>query len=107
MAKKNDKKTALAKLSYPEISEQDDVRYANYIAVNHTPWDFSLHFGLVTAPIGPQKQTSGVVEIPVKKLVTVNIPTTIIKGLIKALETNVELYEKAHGEIKGKEDIKQ
>ena len=100
MAEKNVKQ-ASAKLIYPEPTDEDRRVYANYVQVNHTPWDFALHFGLVTTPtVPPQPNPEGYVEIPVSKLLTVNIPVPLIHGLIKALQTQVETYEKQYGETK-------
>jgi uncharacterized protein DUF3467 len=99
MAEKDEKRLVTARLVYPEVTEEDSTVYANYLLVNHTPWDFALHFGSVTTPLAP-KSSGGEIEMPVKKVVTVKLPVTLIRGVIDALKTNLELYEKQHGEVK-------
>jgi hypothetical protein len=103
MAERNGKEDGrTAALVYPPVTEEDKPVYANYVAVSHTPWDFAVHFGTVVMPAAPvaSGQKSGTVEIPVRKVQTVNLPIPLIKGFIKALQTQVEKYEQSYGEIK-------
>jgi hypothetical protein len=95
-----DGKQAVARLILPEITEEDKSIYANHVIVNHTPWDFALHFGSVVTPLQPKLNDSGELEIQVKKLLTINIPSTLIKGLINALQTSLDRYEKQYGKVK-------
>jgi hypothetical protein len=84
----------VARIVYPEIKEDDSVLYANSFQVNHTPWDFALHFGQVVVPTRP----SGT-DIKARGVAVINVPVPLIKGLIKALEINVAAYEKSYGAI--------
>ena len=99
MAEKDDKE-AVARIILPEFTGEDKSIYANHVIVNHTPWDFALHFGSVLTPLKPKLNDAGEVEIEVKKLLTINIPSTLIKGLINALQTSLDRYEKQYGKVK-------
>jgi len=87
------------KVTYPELEEEDKPLYSNAILVNNTPWDFALHFSHLVLPVVSPAESSGEVEVKGKKVVVISIPATLVRGLIRALQTNLELYEKAYGKI--------
>ncbi len=84
-----------AKIVYPQLKEDEPVLYSNAIQVNHTPWDFALHFSQLVVPTS----VTADVEVKARSVAVINIPVTLVRGLITALETNVTLYEKVHGKI--------
>ncbi len=100
----DDAKRAKAKIVYPEIAEEDRPLYANGILVNHTPWDFAIHFSHVVAPVIAQPNAAGQIEIKAKKVTVISIPATLVRGLISALQTNLERYEKTYGKIETPKD---
>jgi hypothetical protein len=93
------KKGITAKITYPEVTEEDKFFYSNAISINHTPWDFAMHFAYVVMPQIPQPSSAGKLEIKAKRVAVVNIPATLVRGLIRALETNLERYEGVYGKI--------
>lgn len=90
-------KGELARIVYPEIREEDKPLYANAIQINHTPWDFALHFAQLIVPTALHKGRP--LEIKGKSVAVINIPVTLVRGLIKALEINLEGYEKSYGKV--------
>jgi hypothetical protein len=98
MAKKTElMKPRIARVVYPEPKEQDTPLYANAIQVNHTPWDFALYFSRLVVPNQAPKGKE--LEIKGRAIATVNIPVTLVRGLITALETSIQNYEKNYGKI--------
>jgi hypothetical protein len=96
MAKKETE--VAAKIGYPELTEADTPLYSNAILVNHTPWDFALHFSQIITPIRPPK-TDGPLEIVGKKIAVISVPVTLVRGLITALQTNLDKYEQQYGKV--------
>ncbi len=102
-----EKKKGLAKLVYPEATEEDQRLYSNSVFVNHTPWDFALHFYHIVPPVAARTvppmaarhQSSGEIEIKANKVAVVGLPVTLMRGLIQALQSNLERYEKQYGKI--------
>lgn len=88
-----------AKIIYPEPTPEDKILYANVILVNHTPWDFALHFDRLTTPIKRPESKEGQVEIEATKIATIHIPVTLVRGLIEALQTNLKGYEVQYGKV--------
>jgi hypothetical protein len=72
--------------------------YANFCAIAHTPFDFTLTFCEVT-PLSDQDitraQTEHVVRAPVK--VRVVAPVPFIPQLIAALQEHMRVYSEAYG----------
>lgn len=96
---KEERKPAKGKIIYPEVTEEDKPLYANAVLVNHTPWDFAMHFGHIVPPVAAKAGPAGEVEVKAKKIAVVSIPAPLVRGLISALQTNLERYEKAYGKI--------
>ena len=96
MSKKEPSEGPAVKIVYPELGE-DKPLYANAIHINHTPWDFALHFSQVIVPTTPP--TGRHVEITAKPVAVISIPVTLVRGLIKALETNLDIYENSYGKV--------
>ena len=85
-------------------TDQTEHRYANYISVGHSPWDFSISFGMFSTPQkgdipskGKAPKTKMEIEVPAQ--VEINFPLSLIPGLIRALETQKQAYEKQFGPI--------
>ena len=82
-----------------EVQEGTPSFYSNYMEVSQTKWDFSLIFA--TLPPKPsaakiaEMQATGILACPAE--VTINFPTTLMAGLIRALITQKEAYEKENG----------
>jgi hypothetical protein len=82
-----------------EVPEGTPQFYANVIEISNTPWDFSMIFATMPAKLNPFKmeeiQATGTIRLQAQ--LTVNFPPTILAGLIRALTTQKELYEKSMG----------
>jgi hypothetical protein len=83
----------LADIDIPQ--DGPETRYANNVFVTHTAWDFSLvfaHLDLMPSPGGE--------EVPryANRLVAkIVISPALVKGLVRALKTNAEGYERQYG----------
>ena len=89
-----------------DISDEIPSYYINYIEVAQTEHEFSLYSvqvpGKPTAEQVATARESG--EIHMEPLFQMILPPTIIRGLISAFESQLDLYEKQHGEIRPKKD---
>ncbi len=86
----------------PEATEKGPALiYANFVQVNHTPWDFTLHFGNFflppEAPQAKESQEAAEFELEVKSVARISVPTRLIRGIVRALETNIKRYEDSYG----------
>jgi hypothetical protein len=95
MAEPEAKQTTV-KIVWPELTDDDKPSYANGIMVNHTPWDFTIFFSQVVLPPAP---AGGTMEVKGKRVATITFPVTLVRGLIDALQTNLDLYEEQYGKI--------
>ncbi len=86
------------RIVYSEALDEGRVLYANVITVNHTPWDFALHFYNLVVPVHTEKAEEPV-DLTAKKTAVVSIPVTLVRGLIGALQTNLERYEQSYGKV--------
>jgi len=78
--------------------------YVNYMAVNHSPYDFTI-----TAIKLPSHFTPDQIElankrrpVPVEPILQLVIPPRIIKGLINALSDQCQKFEDRFGAITSK-----
>jgi len=99
MPNAKDKTPTVATIVYPDITPEDKTLYANVILVNHTPWDFALHFDRIVSPVNKPETEDDQVKIAATKVATIHIPITLVRGLIEALQTNLEHYESQYGEV--------
>jgi hypothetical protein len=72
--------------------------YANFCAIAHTPFDFTLTFCEVT-PLSPrdvqQAEAEGVVRAPIKAKIVA--PVQFIPQLIAALQDHMRVYSESYG----------
>lgn len=73
--------------------------YANFINVNHTPWDFRLQFALLRNPAPGEisTQPGEVVEVRPEAVADLIIPANLVHGLIAALRTSFDAYITTYG----------
>lgn len=73
--------------------------YANYVNVNHTPWDFRLTFGVLKSPMPgtevDQAQQAGAVEP--EAVADLILPANLMHGLIGALQQGFDRYIEQYG----------
>lgn len=110
MAKKSTKKTAAKNASAEptrvkvrvEHGSGAEILYANYVEVSHSAYEFML--SVVRVPtkfpssLLAEARTTG--EIVVEPQVNILLPPTLIPGLIRALESQRDLYERNFGKLK-------
>ena len=97
-----EKKKSINFTVVPDDSEPVERHYANFCAVSHTPFDFTLSFcemrplsenELMKAPEG----STQVVKAPVKFKVVV--PVQLIPALAAALQENLRIYQDAYSNV--------
>lgn len=77
-----------------EVPEHLRAHYANFVNINHTPWDFRLVFAVVKAPMPGHEAEAAQAEgsLHPEAVAEVVIPANLIHGLIMALQTNFDRY---------------
>lgn len=68
--------------------------YANFAAVNHTPWDFRVTFAQLQVP---HERGTGEVVLTPRAVVDLVLPAGAVHGLIMALKENYDAYLAAYG----------
>lgn len=94
----NKSREGKVEIVYPDLAEGEASLYANAVVINHSPWDFALYFSRVVMPLRPTIE-SGKLKIQAQQVATINVPVTLIRGLIRALQTNLDRYEQDYGKI--------
>jgi hypothetical protein len=73
--------------------------YANFVNVNHTPWDFRMTFGVLKSPMPgaevDQAQEAGAIEP--EAVADIILPANLMHGVISALKDNFERYIAQYG----------
>ena len=79
-----------------DVAEGTPGYYSNYIEVSHTKWDFSLIVSRLPAKPSAAKivemQATGILQV--QSDVTISFPPNLMPGLIRALTTQKERFEK-------------
>ena len=86
-----------ARVEFPAAPGDEPILYANVARVWHTPFEFTLDFGVVGAS---QESADGLV-VPVTRVTSVKIPTSVIFTLARAIAENVDAFESNYGPIGG------
>ena len=89
-----------ARIVVNDEPEGEHRMYANVFHVNHTPWDFALHFSSVTIPVNPIPPNTPSLEITARKMAVVQVPAKLVPDIIRALQENLATYNKLHGKPK-------
>ncbi len=75
--------------------------YANYINVNHTPWDFRVTFAVLKTPTPgtemEQAQQGEVLVTQPEAVADIIIPANLVHGFISALRENFDRYIEVFG----------
>lgn len=91
MPDEGEQKVQLGPVSMPEHLRPT---YANFVNVNHTPWDFRLLFAVVRTPM-PGEEAAAAQEagaVRPQGVAEVILPANLMHGLIAALQTNFSTY---------------
>lgn len=75
--------------------------YSNYVEVAHSEYEFSLSFSKLPSKLRPQQLLDVQAGQPLvlEPQLLIDIPTRLVKGLIRALEAQVSRYETRYGEL--------
>jgi Protein of unknown function (DUF3467) len=74
--------------------------YSNVVGVWHTPYEFTLDFGVFQPPqTGTTEAGAEVPVLPVRIVARVKIPPAAVFELMQALSTNEKIYEVRFGQI--------
>jgi hypothetical protein len=86
----------------PDDDSRQPRTYANFCAVNHTPFDFTLTFCEVQ-PLSEKEvreaEAEHVVKAPVRAKVV--MPVQFVPTLIAALQENLRIYSESHAQQPG------
>ncbi len=77
--------------------------YSNFVSVWSTAYEFTLDFCATQPAIMPEEDTENPdepVTVPCAVVSRVRIPTTLIYEVFRALDDNLDSYEKVWGEIR-------
>lgn len=82
--------------------EHEGGAYANFVSVWSTAFEFTFDFCATQPVIPPQDQDDpgDPVTVPCTVVSRVRIPTTLIYEVFRALDENLDSYEKTWGEIR-------
>jgi hypothetical protein len=75
--------------------------YSNFVEVSHTEYEFALSFVKLPTKLRPQQlaDVKSGQSLLLEPFLQVEVPSRLVRGIIKALETQVEKYEQRHGKI--------
>lgn len=76
--------------------------YSNLVNVWHTPYEFTLDFGVIE-PVAQGQD--GFPVIPVRVSSRVRLPIAVVYPLLRALSDNMAKYEAAHGALPTGTDV--
>jgi hypothetical protein len=80
--------------------------YANFLGVWHTGHEFTLDFAVTQPPVVPENPTEPI-TVPCRVVTRVKIPPSLIFDIIRALNTNMTIYENTFGEIQRPETTQE
>ena len=75
--------------------------YVNFIAVNHSPYDFCISAIKLPSQLSQEQQEIAKKggKIPLEPILQLVIPPTLMQGFIKALSEQCRKYESQYGNI--------
>lgn len=84
-----------------EASEDTPNYYVNYIEVSHGPHDFCMSAARIPTKLNSQQMAKAAADekLTVDAMMQIVIPTSIVKGLIDALQKQVAKYEENFGPL--------
>lgn len=75
--------------------------YSNIVNVWHTPYEFTLDFGVIE----PVTQSENGPVLPVRVSSRVRLPVAVVYPLLRALSDNMAKYEAQHGPVPTGTDV--
>lgn len=87
-------KKKLVKIVYPDLDEMPEDIYANNVRISHNPYDFVLYFGTIDIPPIIEGEKFDKEEVKAKVVARIRLTPKVTEGLLKALQTNLETFNK-------------
>jgi hypothetical protein len=82
------------KIEYPGLDEMPEAIYANNVRVSHNENDFVLYFSTIDVPPILKGEKYEKESVKAKVVARVRLTPLIMEGLIKALQNNLETFNK-------------
>jgi len=96
--KKDEKKllegSAAVKIEYPDLEEMPEAVYANNVRVSHNENDFVLYFSTIDVPPIIKGEKYDRDSVKAKVVARIRLTPLIMEGLIKALQGNLDIFNK-------------
>lgn len=88
-------------IHWPDESLWPQGGYGNAVMVNHTPWDFTLRFGLIVLPAIPPGGVvpEGGVQTMATPIAQVTMPPQALRQLAVVLQEQLARYTSTYGNI--------
>jgi len=87
-----------------DVNEETPVHYVNYAEVGHSAYEFSISVTRVPTKVDPQvladAKKAGILRLDA--VLQLLIPTKVVPGLIEALRTQLEVYERNFGPVQSR-----
>ena len=96
MSEEGKVETIKAKVGLVVPEDLEEGRYANYVAVTHSPHEFHIFLAQVSVPPGEKSVAQSVAANTVAHII---IPPSVMPDVIKVLSTNYNRYKQDTKEI--------
>lgn len=91
------------KIVWPDDALWPQGGYANTIAVNQTPWDFTIRLGhVVMPPFTAEDVPTETIEVELAPVAQVTLSPHAVLQLVLILQDQIAKYTAAHGSIGGR-----
>jgi hypothetical protein len=81
----------------PEMSLNYPRLYANYAAIQSSPFDFTIRFCDALPIFNPPNKGTGILENKIPIVAEIVLPVNIVPSLINAMQVHYDQYIKARG----------
>ena len=87
-------------IQWPEEALWPQGGYANVVMVNHTPWDFTIRFGLLVLPsLPPGAPVPEDLQATATPIAQVTMPPQALRQLAQVLQVQLAKYTATYGQI--------
>lgn len=90
-----------ARVVWPEHEIWPQGGYANLVAVNHTPWDFTIRFAHVTLPPPAPEPSPEPIDVTPAPVAQVTLAPVAVLQLSALLQNQIAQYTQGQGPIGG------
>ncbi len=84
------------------VTDDTPSYYVNHLEVSQTQHEFTFSVGKIPSRFSAEKQSeiAGSHVMEIDAMLQLMIPPTLLPGIIKAMQIQLELFEKANGKVK-------